>query len=418
MGSLTQSPRADVQGASGEPALAASPRLLGPDILRGFLLLWMMLTHMPTDASVIANQTFGFVSGAEGFIFLSAFMVSRLARHIEQKHGVAATFRDLVRRTFRVYAYHCVLLVIAFTGVAAVAVSFHRLSLENLLSYYLASPKQATIAAFLLAYRPSLFDILPMYVIFMALTPLVRETARRWSWKPVIGVSVAIWVAAQFGVRAWIHNHFHLFGIVVPQDSTGAFNLYGWQLLWTAGLALGSLSAHLPQGRSPLSAIGLRVPPRWLKWSIGVAIILLVLRYCPVYQWINPVLYGALIDKWRLGPARLIDFAALTAIVIRYGAKLRNIPFIRPLAVLGQASIEVFSVHILFCLGAHALSPDADPRFPWWEQIAMLTVTILGLFATAQLARKYGKRGKRRRAAAQIAASPRSVLRSIPGEAR
>jgi hypothetical protein len=29
----------------------------------------MTLTHLPTKASVIANQTFGFVSDAEGFIF-------------------------------------------------------------------------------------------------------------------------------------------------------------------------------------------------------------------------------------------------------------------------------------------------------------------------------------------------------------
>ena len=36
----------------------------------------MTLTHLPTKASVISNQTFGFVSGAEGFIFLAAFMVA------------------------------------------------------------------------------------------------------------------------------------------------------------------------------------------------------------------------------------------------------------------------------------------------------------------------------------------------------
>jgi hypothetical protein len=406
MATLAQSVRIEPPATPGSVAFAAKPRLLGPDILRGFLLLWMLLTHLPTAASVVSNQTFGFVSGAEGFIFLSAFMVSRLELHIERKNGAAATFPDLARRTLRVYVYHCILLAIAFTLVAAVGVTFHRLALENLLSYYLQSPKQATLAAVLLQYCPSLLDILPMYVIFMALTPLVREIARRWSWKPVIAVSVAIWAAAQFGLRFWIHQHVHLFGIVVPETSTGAFNLYGWQLLWMAGLALGSVSGNLPAGRSPLSEIRLRVSSRLFRCSLVIAAILLILRYSPADHWINPDLYGWLIDKWQLGPVRLVDFAALTAIIVRHGGLLLRLPFITRLASLGQASIEVFSVHVLLCLGAHALSGEADPQFPWWEQIALLTVTISALFATAQLAGRYGKRGKQRRAAAALLPNP------------
>ena len=386
------------------PAAAIKPRLLGPDILRGFLLLWMTLTHMPTSASVVSNQTFGFVSGAEGFIFLSAFMVSRLEQHIEQKSGVAATFRDLLKRTIRVYLYHCGLLAIAFTLVAAVGVSFHRLALENLLSYYLQSPRQAAIAAALLEYRPSLFDILPMYVIFMALTPVAREVARRWSWKPVLACSTLVWLAAQFGLRGWVYQHFHPFGIIVPYNSTGAFNLYGWQLLWMSGLALGSVSGQLPHGRSPLSEIRLKVPPAALKASLIVAGILLFLRYSPADHWMNPDLYGKLIDKWQLGPVRLLNFAALTAIIVRYGGKLTALPLVNRLASLGQASIEVFSVHVLFCLGAHALSAEADPQFPWWEQVLLLVVTITGLFVTAHLAARYGRRARQRRAARSLSA--------------
>ena len=72
-----------------------------------------------------------------------------------------------------------------------IGVQFHRLAIQNLLSYYLADPKHALIAAALLEYRPSLLDILPMYVIFMALTPVAREIARRWSWEPVVYASFA-----------------------------------------------------------------------------------------------------------------------------------------------------------------------------------------------------------------------------------
>jgi len=141
-------------------------RLVELDILRGFLLLWMTLTHLPTKANLISNQTFGFVSGAEGFIFLAAFMVGQLEYRIEQKSGPSATVRDLSKRTVRIYLYHCALLAIAFTLVAEFGVSFHRLALQNLLSFYLQQPQHATIAAALLLYRPSLLDILPMYIVF------------------------------------------------------------------------------------------------------------------------------------------------------------------------------------------------------------------------------------------------------------
>src|SRR5437588_9882948 len=104
------------------PAPSAKPtgRLIELDILRGFLLLWMTLTHLPTKASVVSNQTFGFVSGAEGFIFLAAFMVGQLEYRIEQKRGQSATVRDLSKRTLRIYVYHCALLAIAFTLVAEI----------------------------------------------------------------------------------------------------------------------------------------------------------------------------------------------------------------------------------------------------------------------------------------------------------
>jgi hypothetical protein len=368
------------------PAAKPTGRVIELDILRGFLLLWMTLTHLPTKASIISNQTFGFVSGAEGFIFLAAFMIGQLEHRIEQKRGQLAALRDLAKRTLRVYFYHCALLAIAFTLVAEVGVKFHRLTLQNLLSYYLTSPKPAILAAALLEYRPSLLDILPMYVIFMALTPVARTLARRWGWEPLIYASFGLWAAAQFGLRAWLYRH-DIFGLSVPENSTGAFDLYAWQLLWMVGLALGSISAdaltaEAPPREKPSEA----ALPAWLlKLSIAVAIVFLVLRYSPVDRWLDPNVYGWLIDKWHLGPARVINFSAIAIILVRFGTRIASLPFMTPLASLGRASIEVFCVHVLCCLGGVALSRDADPNLPWWQQTILLLVTLPALFLTARL---------------------------------
>ena len=45
------------------------------DWLRGLMLVLMTLTHVPTWFGAHLGQPFGFVSAAEGFVFLSAFLV-------------------------------------------------------------------------------------------------------------------------------------------------------------------------------------------------------------------------------------------------------------------------------------------------------------------------------------------------------
>jgi hypothetical protein len=366
-----------------EPPKPSGGRLIELDILRGFLLLWMTLTHLPTAASIVSNQTFGFVSGAEGFIFLSAFMVGQLEQRMEEKRGRIWALRDLVRRTVRVYLYHAALLAIAFIVLAPIGVHFHRLAIQNLLSFYIADPKHAVIAAALLEYRPSLLDILPMYVVFLAITPVAREIARRWSWEPVVYASFGVWVVAQFGLRAWIYRHVNLFGLNVPESSTGAFDLYAWQLLWIVGLALGSIVF----GARPES--GRRIPVWLWKICLPIAIVFLLLRYSPLDRWMNPEVYGWLIDKWHLGPSRIINFSAVAILVVRFGAPIARLPFIAPLYLLGQASIEVFSLHVLCCLAGHSLSEDADPTQPWWQQTILLVVTISALFLTGLASRAW-----------------------------
>lgn len=373
-----------------EPKLRV--RFIQLDILRGVLLVWMTLTHLPTRVSIVSNQTLGFVSGAEGFIFLSAFIIGQLETRKEQRYGPAATLRDLFRRTVRIYLYHCALLAIAFTLVAQIGVTFHRVAIQNLLSFFLQSPRAAVVSALLLEYRPSLLDILPMYIVFMLLTPVARAIAKRWGWDVVIYLSLAVWCAGQFGIRGWLYRHTNLFGIAIPESSTGAFDLYGWQLLWIVALALGAMYADALAASSNGHKSEMTVPKWLVRVSIVVATVFLILRYSPADHWINPDLYGWLVDKWHLGPARVINFAALAIVLTRFGPRIAALPFMLPFAELGQASIEVFSVHVLCCLAGNALSRDADPNLPLWQQALLLPITLAALFLTAHIHRWYKAR--------------------------
>ena len=66
------------------------------DALRGAFLVWMTLTHLPTHLSDLVNEPFGFVSSAEGFVFLSAHLafvfvgLAFLYGTVSQLHGFDA----------------------------------------------------------------------------------------------------------------------------------------------------------------------------------------------------------------------------------------------------------------------------------------------------------------------------------------
>jgi hypothetical protein len=157
------------------PRLERRPEL---DALRGLFLVWMTLTHLPTRFSDFVNSPVGFVSSAEGFVFISALLVGRL--YIRELLVDAPGVRlRLWRRSFKIYRYHLLMLAFAFTVAAVIAVHTHKAALANLLDFYLAHPFVAIIGSVLLLYCPPLLDILPMYVTFLFLTPLVLSAETR-----------------------------------------------------------------------------------------------------------------------------------------------------------------------------------------------------------------------------------------------
>src|SRR5580704_9144570 len=94
------------------------------DALRGLFLVWMTLTHLPTRFSDFVNQPIGFVSSAEGFVFISALLVGRLYMR-ESIVDATGTRRRLWKRSLKIYGYHLLMLALAFTVAASFAVQHH-----------------------------------------------------------------------------------------------------------------------------------------------------------------------------------------------------------------------------------------------------------------------------------------------------
>jgi hypothetical protein len=227
---------------AGGAAPRHDPRQIELDWLRGLMLVLMTLTHLPTWFSAHAGQPFGFVSAAEGFVFLSAYLVGSVYTRMGRKDGFAAMRGAVWRRAAKVYATHVALLLILLWVLVPLAASRGTHAITDLASFYVLHPRIAVTAGLVLAYNPPLLDILPMYVVFLIASPFVLRRGAQHGWKGILVLSAAVWVVAQYdGGR---HAYEWLTTAVswpVPYSQTGAFAFLAWQLLWLLGLRAGAL---------------------------------------------------------------------------------------------------------------------------------------------------------------------------------
>jgi hypothetical protein len=93
--------------------------------------------------------------------------------------------------------------------------------------------------------------------------------------------------------------------------------------------------------------------------------------------------YEFLFDKWHLGPLRLLNFVAVAALLIVAQILLKPLA-IRPLVLLGQSSLQVFCVHLLFCFAGLTLLGNAS-MLSHTQQVALLTATFTAMLLTAKL---------------------------------
>ena len=193
------------------------------DALRGLMLVLMTLTHLPTRISDPAGQPFGWVSAAEGFVFLSAFMVGMIYSDVALKRGIGAMWRAFEARALTVYLCQIGLLALLFTVIASIGVKGHQPAITDMVTFLLEAPGLALPASLVLLYNPPLLDILPMYVLFMLASPWVMLQGLRRGWLGLMIGSTLLWAAAQFGLGAMAYDAVARFtGIAVPFDQTVA----------------------------------------------------------------------------------------------------------------------------------------------------------------------------------------------------
>ncbi|HZP06855.1 MAG TPA: OpgC domain-containing protein [Terracidiphilus sp.] len=398
------------------PRLERRPEL---DALRGLFLVWMTLTHLPTRFSDFVNSPIGFVSSAEGFVFISALLVGRLyIRELVRDSSVVRA--RLWKRSLQIYAYHLIILALVFTVAAAFAVHTHKAAINHLLDFYLAHPFVAIIGSVLLLYCPPLLDILPMYVTFLFFTPMLLSMAVRFGWKKILLASGCIWLLAQFGLRDVVHNWVvHVTHLNIPLQETGAFNLFAWQAIWAVGCWIGARSAMREQTFED--------PPGWLA---AIACFLCLCFIGIRWGWLGPHLtqqaLGIELDKWQIGPLRVINLITFSIVVYWLRRHLVRVVAIEPFLTLGKASLRVFCTHLFFVFVGLALlvrDVNDDVGAPLEQlhgitAVLLITVTFIVLILVA--ARQVQKRREERlaREGKKTSAGPAPVRENSHFETR
>src|SRR6202166_2165346 len=348
------------------------------DALRGLMLVWITLTHLPTILSTYVNQPFGFFAATEGFIYLSALFTGRIYFRIAEREGSGAMWRKLWMRAGKLYGYQLLLLAFAFVIEAPIAARGNTPAVHNLLDFYFAAGRpRAFIDAALIVYRPPLLDILPIYIFLLALTPFALMLGERFKWRYAFAGGLTLWLFAQFGFRSFVyHVQSRVFGLQVPLNEMGAFNLWAWQLWWLVGLWLG---VRWAKDDFRLDWVNRMTIPAAI-----VAVFFLVLRYAQFGGILNFGKLGLLFDKWDFGIARMIDFTAIAILAIRFRALLRPLAT-KTLVMLGQASLPVFCVHLLCVFFALTIMGN-DQMLRGWKAIVVVLVSFSALLLTAKIA--------------------------------
>ncbi|HAZ60038.1 MAG TPA: hypothetical protein DCY89_00530 [Gammaproteobacteria bacterium] len=309
------------------------------DALRGLLLVLMTITHVPSALSHLCNGPFGVVSSAEGFVLLAACLCGSVYGRSLERDGHARMRSKVWARAGRVYAAHLLVLL----PVAALALHYGPVSpgLANHFGPLIADPMAGFLLMPLLLHAPPLFDVLPLYVLSLLCTPWWLSVGQTHGWSRLLALAALLWGLAQCAQALRVAGVLPWWYAQPTALHPGHFDWLAWGGLWIVGLTLGVAARY---GRIQPGLARKRWRPL-LPLALGVAVCGFLLRHglWPP-TWFHPDLYLTM-DKWTLGPLRLLNLAALVYLLWRWNPR-PPAWLLAPWARLGRHSLVVFSLHL------------------------------------------------------------------------
>jgi hypothetical protein len=305
------------------------------DTLRGMMLVVMAIDHVSLF-SLPVYEGLGFISAAQGFIFLSGIVVGLVYGKYAELGSREELRKKARSRAKIIYLSH--LLIYLFILFSSVLSSSPPIIWKQLVPLISDDPLKALILGAALLDQPRFLDILPMYVLFVLISPTVLLYFKSHKEKYVLLGSLFIWGAAQLGVRKFIYTSL---GKYITID-LGYFDIFAWQIVYICGLYVGYTQFYNQKGKVKIN---------WLLFALSlVAIIGMFLVKHELISIVNigKINLDSLTDKEKMRPLRLFNFFVFCYAIAVLSIKFKNFLKISPIAYLGRHSLQVFSFHVLF----------------------------------------------------------------------
>jgi hypothetical protein len=321
------------------PAVQRDARI---DVLRGLALLVIFINHMPGNVvSAYMPHNFGFSDAADAFVMIAGVSATLAYGGLIERRGLSVGALKIAARLWTLYIAHIAVFIIV-CGVVAAAVTRTQnpLYVEAInIQPFFSDTFAALVEALTLSYQPYYLDILPLYIVLLALFPAIYYGVRVSPLATLVA-SLAIWQSALF------------LGLNLPNAGSAGwfFNPFAWQVIFTLGVIIGraaQLGLSAPRlRRLDMLAVAFLVFAWSAKVSMGNPFGIAALN-----DWFDSVQLGS--DKTNLAWTRILHVVALAWLAIRWlpaGRGLLSSKVARILAEMGRHSLDVFCVGIVLSI--------------------------------------------------------------------
>ena len=350
---------------------AVGQRELRLDLFRGLALWLIYIDHVSPDLlSWFTIRSYGFSDAAEIFIFISGYTAAFVYGRSMLQSGFVIAAARVLRRVWQIYAMHILLFTVLVAEVSYIAVVLDKpfYAKEMEIIDFLNQPAHAMGQALLLRYRPLNMDVLPLYIVLMAFLPLILVLIR---WRPNLTLAMSVTLYA----LCWRYDlHLNAF-----PNGFWSFNPFAWQMLFVFG-------AWCAQGGARRMSRILSSPiTMWISIAYLVAAFYVTLTwYVPqmntwLPRWLEQWMYP--IDKTDLDVLRFAHFLALAALTVRFLRKdwagLKS-PWLRPLILCGQHSLEIFCLGVFLAFAGHFVLAEVSGG-PALHAVLHAAITVAGV---------------------------------------
>ena len=351
------------------------------DFFRGLALFSIFIDHLPDN--VVAQftlQTVMFGDAAEVFILISGYTAGMVYGRAMERQGFLIAAVRVSHRVWQLYVAHVFLFVI-FMAMMAYTVEALNSSLyaeESQAADFLSDPGVAVVKALTLQFQPAYMDILPLYIVLLAVLPFALIGFRFWP-RVVLIASFALWLAVQIDGRIALSAY-------PGPNRVWTFNPFGWQALFFLGVWLGWRGSG---GAVPW------LDRRWLlRLTAGFALAAFVIRlswtlhglYPPIPALASGKVLWLFLSKEDLGLLRFASVLAVALLVARLVAPQARFLAGRvawPFVICGRHSLHIFCLGILLAVMGHLVLNESFGRV--LMQLAVSAVGIGIMVAVAAL---------------------------------